>query len=161
MTNLRPLPRPVRLIKAHPSWWYPAPTTPDRHGHAHLTLWSALHAGDVRGLLAVVTETGTGLSITNGMHYIWAKLHVYAAKQPLTLIEHWPADQSGAGGAGGEHLDEAWVEPGGRPAWRRIWPTTPNNADHDLFQAWADEHVPPILKHANALAVRASGDLPR
>ncbi|MFG1977066.1 hypothetical protein ACGFJC_47705 [Nonomuraea fuscirosea] len=124
---------------------------PTRHGHAHLTLWSALHAGDVRGLLAVVTETGHGLSITNGMNHIWTKVSHYAGGRPVTLIEHWPAN---LGADQAEHLDEAWVEPGGRPAWRRIWPTGPNNPDHDLLSVWAAEHVPPLLEQAHlALSV--------
>lgn len=151
--TLRPLPRPIRLLETRPAWSYPAPRAATRYGHAHLTLWAALHAGDVPGFLAVVTETGHGLSITNGMEHLWMELHGRWAKftQPLTLIEHYPPTE---GAAHEEHLDEAWVEPGGHPAWRRIWPTTPVNPDHDLLTAWSDEHVPHLLDAARTAATQ-------
>lgn len=148
MTGLRPLPRPTALIEARPLWTYPTPGRL-RGGRAHLTLWSALHAADVRGFLAVATETGTGLTITNSMEHIWHLLRDRYCRtgQPLTLLEHYPP---GAGADQREHLDEAWVATG--PRWRRIWPTSPANPDHDLLSAWADEHVTALLTAARAAA---------
>ncbi|MFD9948808.1 hypothetical protein ACFWYW_46845 [Nonomuraea sp. NPDC059023] len=142
-TGIRPLPRPIDLEHEHSWWTYPTPGRPAPTAHAHLTVWRALHARGREGYLAVVTETGTGLSITNGIEHIWAQLHRAYPGNPVTLLEHYPAD---LGMISEEHFDEAWIpDERGEPRWRRIWPTASANDNHDLLGAWWDEHGPRLL----------------
>ncbi|WP_405148751.1 hypothetical protein OG589_12215 [Sphaerisporangium sp. NBC_01403] len=69
------------------------------------------------------------MTVTNGMEDIYAALE-YGV--PLTLLEYHPAQQ---GADVEEHLDEAWVEHG-RPQWRRVWPTSEGNPNHDQLDQW-------------------------
>ncbi|WP_188197579.1 hypothetical protein [Nonomuraea sp. SYSU D8015] len=141
--SIRPLPRPTNVLLAQPWWSYRAPTMPARTGCAHLTLWNALHAGDTPGHLAIVSETDTGLSIINGADHIWAELTTRYG-HPLTLIEHV---LPGTTFDGAEHLHECWVDQG-TLRWRAIWPTPPTNPEHDLYEAWMNEHGPGLLNLA-------------
>jgi hypothetical protein len=124
------LPPLGELVTDDPWWRYPSACLAG-DGIAHLRVWAA--GG---GHLAVVSETGIGASVTNSITGIWA---VLAARYPgpLTLIEHYPAAESFGGG---EHLDLVHVDDRRQPAWRRLWPTSPANPDHDLLNAWMSRH---------------------
>lgn len=128
------------LIDDVAQWWYPSRDCAGREGIARLRVWTA-----GAGHLAVVTELGTGVSITNAISDIWKILaEDYAG--PLILVEHWPASQAGDTG---EHLDLVQARDR-RPDWQRLWPTAPANPCHAAAEAWmaASGHV--ILSPAAA-----------
>jgi hypothetical protein len=114
------------LIEDARQWWYPSR---GREGIARLRVWTA-----GSGFLAVVTELGIGVNITNAISDIWQILDEdYGG--PLILAEHWPAAQAGSTG---EHLDlvQARDDP---PAWCRLWPSP----CHAAAEAWmaASGHI--------------------
>ena len=118
------------LIEDARQWWYPSR---GREGIARLRVWTA-----GSGFLAVVTELGIGVNITNAISDIWQILDEdYGG--PLILAEHWPAAQAGSTG---EHLDlvQARDDP---PAWCRLWPTPPSSPCHAAAEAWmaASGHI--------------------
>jgi hypothetical protein len=128
--HLLSLPPLGGLIEDTQQWWYPSH---GREGIARLRVWTA-----GSGYLAVVTELGIGVNITNAISDIWQILDEdYGG--PLILIEHWPAGQ--AGGVG-EHLDlvRARDDP---PDWCRLWPAPPSDPWHAAAEAWmaASGHV--------------------
>lgn len=125
------LPHPVRLLHSEPRWFYPR-TSSRIGGHAGLTVWECID----ESLLAVVTETGEGISVTNGAEDIWREL-VRQYGEAFTVLEHWPA---GAGAAEEEHLDQVVVPMFGPPSWRRIWPVPETNPQHAYLGAWFTIH---------------------
>ena len=68
---------------------------------------------------------GLGASVSNSVEYIWADL-VDRHGEPLLLLEHYPASEQMPGD--GDTLDQVAVLDG-RPVWRRVWPTPPENPD--------------------------------
>jgi hypothetical protein len=98
-------------------------------GYAHLRVWAA-----DSGHVAIVTETGLGASTTNSAEHIWLAL-VEQYGHPLVLLEHYPAAET----LGGESLDQVHVRDW-QPAWRRIWPTPPENPGHEEFERWMHDH---------------------
>jgi hypothetical protein len=111
-------------------WRYPAPGFAGGHGYARLRVWAARGArGD--GVLAVVTELGQGVSITNAIADIWQALKM-AYQEDLWLIEHWPASQAPESG---EHLDAVIVDRQ-QPLWARVWPASPSHPSHSQLAAW-------------------------
>ncbi len=130
------LPCPGPMLADDPFWRYPSKCASD--GIAHLRVWSC--PGQAR--LAIVSETGLGVSITNSIECIWQKLTQVSPGNP-TLLEHWPP------GAGGpvEHLDQVVVI-GGVPSWRRVWPTPAANPRHEEFGAWMRDHGHRLLAAA-------------
>jgi hypothetical protein len=104
---------PVVLIRDDPAWTYPSPTGP---ASRRLRVWD-LGLPTPRCLMAVITEAGPGMSITNAAVEVKAAL---AAEYPgdwLEIIEHWPA---GAGCDEVEHYDQVEVLPFCGPQWRRL-----------------------------------------
>lgn len=125
-----PLPTLGELLVDEPRWRYPTTGIGGGMGEARLRVWQT--ADHEHHLVAVVTELGVGLSITNGIEHIWAALTLLFPGRPLILLEHWPADQSGESG---DHIDQADIV-AGAPVWRRVWPTPSDNPDHLTNRAW-------------------------
>lgn len=118
------------LIEDTQQWWY---LSRGREGIARLRVWTA-----GSGYLAVVTQLGTGVNITNAISDIWQILDEdYGG--PLILIEHWPASQASDAG---EHLDLVQARDD-RPDWCRLWPTPSSSPWHAAAEAWmaASGHV--------------------
>lgn len=134
-----PLPPPLGPLQVDdPAWRYPSPDCAGRSGVARLRVWvaGAGHAGYV----AVVTELGIGVSITNAIADIAGVLTAEFGS-PLALIEHWPAAQAPETG---EHLDLVDVD-GRTPRWGRLWPTSPRHPDHQAHNAWMAAHAAIVL----------------
>lgn len=117
-----PLPRIgdpcAALLLEAPAWRYRSGCAAG-YGVAVLRLYGAGEA-----TLAVVTETGTGASITNSAEEIWQDLTVLLAElgrdpRGLVVVEHWPADQSAPDHI--EHADQMTAGPGGA-RWRHLGP---------------------------------------
>ncbi|MFE6274069.1 hypothetical protein ACFVQ9_35370 [Streptomyces goshikiensis] len=96
-------------------------------GLAALRVWRTAEGGH----LAIVTERGLGLSITNAAEVITTALSALLPG-PLVVLEHWmPGD-----GADHDRLDQVLVPVGLRPQWRRVWPTPPTNPGHAAYEEW-------------------------
>jgi hypothetical protein len=123
------------LIAGEPQWRYPGGSCAGEYGVARLRVWET-----PEGHLAVVTETGEGVSVTNAAASIWPAL---AVRFPgaLTVIEHWPASQSPGTG---EHYDLMWAPPRTAPAWSRLWPLPPGHPQAVAYGAWMDRWGPQI-----------------
>ena len=132
MTEFPELPAADKLLVDDPFWRYRSSTAAGG-GIAHLRMWAA--KGD-HCRVAVVTDTGLGSSITNSVEHIWEQLRLEYAGLEIVLLEHWPA---GTGACVVEHLDQVVVA-GGRPQWRRVWPTDPSNLNHVQFRDWMTTH---------------------
>jgi hypothetical protein len=99
-------------------------------GLARLRVWAA---GETHGHFAVVTETGAGLSVTNGAREIWRMLADQYGP-PLGLAEYWPHEQSPDTGM---HVDLVLPPRHERgPEWCRLWPAARSNPHYALFEAW-------------------------
>jgi hypothetical protein len=93
-----------------PEWPMPQPFGGQRSVPRRLRVWR----GDDGTRYAVITERGTGMSVTNVAEHAHAAL---AARWPgarVRVLEHYPAE-----GDSGEHFDEITLDRG-RPVWRRI-----------------------------------------
>jgi hypothetical protein len=97
-----------------------------------------------RGHLTIVTETRV-----QGLHYQQRReiCDALTARFPgqLVLLEHWTAGDFDDH----NHLDQVALE-GRRPTWRRTWPTTPANPDHNAYQAWMQaygQHLLAVSSH--------------
>lgn len=106
------LPPLGELLVDDPFWRYPA-----REGAGHLRVW--VTAGASEGYLAVVTETGGLISVTESAGRIWADL-ARRYRPSLVLLEHHPAPEFGEGM---ETLDLVSISADGSPHWTRVWPT--------------------------------------
>lgn len=113
-----------------PLWTYRAGTERGApEGLARLRVWQAGGAGH----FAVVTESGAGLSVTNGAREIWRALAAEFGA-PLALAEYWPHEQSPDTGV---HADLVLPpSPGGAPGWCRLWPVERYHPHYALFEAW-------------------------
>jgi hypothetical protein len=120
------LPALGELITDEPRWRYPGEYG-SGYGTARLRVWETSD-----GHLAVVTETGDGISVTNAARAIW---RVLAGRFPgaLTVIEQWPAGQSPETG---EHYDLMQAPPGTAPGWSRLWPAHPEHPQAAVYVAW-------------------------
>jgi hypothetical protein len=81
------------LLVDDPFWQYPA-WGPAREGAGHVRVWAAAAAS--AGYLAVVTETGGIISVTESAGRIWAGL-ARRYGPSLVLLEHHLAAGSGEG----------------------------------------------------------------
>ena len=104
------------LLVDDPFWQYPAWGLA-REGAGHLRVWAIATAAP--GYLAVVTETGGIISVTESAGRIWAGL-ARRYGPSLVLLEHHPAPGSGEGM---ETLDLVCAGADGSPHWSRVWPT--------------------------------------
>src|SRR5271166_3408444 len=127
------LPPLGELLVDDPFWQYPARGLA-REGVGHLRAWAIAAAAP--GYLAVVTETGGIISVTESAGRIWAGL-ARRYGPSLVLLEHHPAPGSGEGM---ETLDlsasaltrartgPAYGQPRRRtrvtPGWNGGWPLT-------------------------------------
>ena len=124
------------------SWNYPAPAYFEGLGRALLRVWNVADAPF--DYVAMVTELGAGLSVTNGADDIARALSVLLATDDaralggghITLIEHWPADQTARGV---ETYDQVAFA-AGSPRWRPIHPTAPTHPDHKELAGWFERH---------------------
>jgi hypothetical protein len=123
--NLPPL---GELITDDPFWRYPAALA--REGIAHLRVWRTATA--CPGYLAVVTETGSGASVTESEGRIWPVLAGRFGPS-LVLLEHNPAPELSEGI---ETLDLVRVGADGSPHWSRVWPTQEENPRHAGLELW-------------------------
>jgi hypothetical protein len=87
------LPPLGELLVDDPLWQYPAWGLA-REGAGHVRVWAA--AAACAGYLAVVTETGGIISVTESAGRIWAGL-ARRYGPSLVLLEHHPAPESGEG----------------------------------------------------------------
>lgn len=131
MISWAPLSIPLQLVVDDVLWRYPSAGVAGE-GIAHLRVWTAAPAGHI----AIVTEVGLGTSITNSAEHIWAQL-VARHLQPLLLLEHYPASEHPQGRD--DTLEQVALQ-GGRPVWRRVWPTTPANPNYAQFKRWMTEY---------------------
>jgi hypothetical protein len=123
------LPPLGELLVDDPFWQYPAWGLA-REGVGHLRVWATAAAS--AGYLAVVTETGGIISVTESAGRIWADLaRRYGSS--LVLLEHHPAPEFGEGV---ETLDLVRIGADGSPHWSRIWPTPKDNPRHAGLELW-------------------------
>ena len=122
------LPPLGELIVDDPFWRYPAGAA--REGIAHLRVW--LTAGPETGHLAVVTETGSGASVTESAGRIWAEL-ARRYGPSVVLLEHRLAPEFGEDM---ETLDLVRIGADGSPHWSRVWPTPEDNPRHAGLELW-------------------------
>jgi hypothetical protein len=108
-------------------WRYPAGA---REGVAHLRVWRT--ATVPAGYLAVVTETGSGASVTESAGRIWAVLASRYGPS-LVLLEHGLAPEFGQGA---ETLDLVRVGAGSSPHWSRVRPTPEKHPRHAGLESW-------------------------
>ncbi|OEV09248.1 hypothetical protein [Streptomyces nanshensis] len=121
---LPPVPRPDELVLDDPAWTFPS-VCAGGGGMALLRVWRTAD-----GHLAIVTESGVGVSITNSAEEITAKLRAQFPGR-LTVMEHWRTGD----GADHERLDQVIVT-GRRTRWRPVWPIPPTNPDYAVHEAW-------------------------
>ncbi|TLQ39194.1 hypothetical protein [Streptomyces marianii] len=134
------VPDPHQLLVDDPAFTFSS-SCGGRGGLAGLRAWQTADAG----CLAIVTERGLGVSITNAAEEITAALTA-RLPGPLVVLEHWlPGD-----GADHHRLDQVLAAADRRPQWRRIWPTPPTNPHHASCETWMN-----TCGHA-LLAARAS-----
>lgn len=128
MTAFPDLPEPGALVADFPCRHYPA-WPGSAGGWAYFRVWQT-----TAGHLAIVTDLGAGVSVTNAAEYIHREL---AADYPgeLVLIEHYPPS------AGREHAtwDQVTVT-GSRPEWRPLWPVPEANPDYEHLRQWVASH---------------------
>lgn len=144
-------PQLVLKIYTEPRWTYPQQYQ-RQPGVAGLDVWTATSPRG-RCLVAVVTELGDGVSVTNGAADIWSALHLEFAAElaglysgGLYLIEHWPADQCDGDA---EHLDLVHVT-GRHAEWARLWPTPDTNPGHAALDAWMAVNGAAVLSAGGA-----------
>jgi hypothetical protein len=116
------LPPLGELIVEDPFWAYPAGAA--REGVAHLRVWAT--AGPEPGYLAVVTETGGAVSVTESAGRIWA-VQARRFGSLLVLLEH---DLAPEFGERIQTLDLVRVGADGSPRWTRVWPTPGEHFRH-------------------------------
>ncbi len=124
------------LVSDAPFWRYPAGA---REGIAHLRVWRSATVS--AGYLAVVTETGSGASVTESAGRIWAVLADRYGPS-LVLLEHNPAPEFGEGA---ETLDLVRVGADGSPQWSRGWPTPQEHPRHAGLELWMTAHGHQII----------------
>jgi hypothetical protein len=123
------LPPLGELVADEPSWRYPSATTAGA-GAAHLRVW--LTTGPEPGHLAVVTETGSGTSVTRSAERIRAVL-ARRYGPSIVLLEHYLAPEFDEGM---ETLDLVRVGADSSPHWTRVWPTPEENPRHAGLELW-------------------------
>jgi hypothetical protein len=123
------LPPLGELLVDDPFWQYPARGLA-REGAGHLRVWATATAAP--GYLAVVTETGGIVSVTESAGRIRAGL-ARRYGPSLVLLEHHLAPESGEGM---ETLDLVRIGAGGSPHWSRVWPTPEENPRHAGLERW-------------------------
>ena len=90
----------------------------------------------LRPVLAVVTDTGGIISVTESAGRIWADL-ARRFGPSLVLLEHHPAPEPGEGV---ETLDLVRIGADGSPHWSRVWPTSEDNPRHAGLEWWMAAH---------------------
>ena len=125
------LPPLADLVADAPFWRYPAGT---RQGFAHLRIWRT--ATVPAGYVAVVTETGSGPSVTESAGRIWAVLADRYGPS-LVLLEHNLAPEFEEGA---DTLDLVRVGADGSPHWSRVWPTPQEHPRHAGLELWMAGH---------------------
>lgn len=126
---------PHRLVTDDPAWTYTS-TCAGGGGMALLRVWRTADDGH----LAMITENGIAVSITNAAEDIAAAL---TGQYPgrLVILEHYRAGD----GAPYERLDQVLVRPGRTPDWRPVWPIPPNNPNFAAHQTWIREYGATLL----------------
>lgn len=123
-----PLPHvqdPARPVIDDPVWTYPSRCA-GGGGIALLRAWPT----DRGGHLAILTDSGVGVSITNAAEDIAPKL-AKLLPGPLVVMEHYPR----TGPDCQEHMDQVVVV-NGVPHWRPVWPIPPVNPRFAENDAW-------------------------
>ncbi|WP_432158584.1 hypothetical protein [Streptomyces sp. bgisy153] len=129
------IPDPLLLVTDDPAWTY-ASSCAGGGGIALLRVWRTADGGH----LAIVTENGISVSITNAAEEISAALTA-RYPGPLVILEHYRAGD----GADHERLDQVLAQPGRTPQWRPVWPIPPANPDFEAHQAWMSEYGNALL----------------
>jgi hypothetical protein len=123
------LPPLGELIADVPFWRYSAAALAGE-GIARLRVWLTATASP--GYLAVVTETGLAVSVTESVRRIWAGL-ARRYGPSLVLLEHHLASEAGEGT---ETLDLLRFSADGSPHRTRVWPTLEDNPRHAQLELW-------------------------
>jgi len=123
------VPDPLLLVTDDPAWTYSSACA-GGGGIALLRVWRTADGGH----LAIVTENGIAVSITNAAEEISAALTA-RYPGPLVVLEHYRAGD----GAAYDRLDQVLTLPGRASRWRPVWPIPPANPDFELHQAWMRE----------------------
>jgi hypothetical protein len=97
---------PGTLIHDDPNWWYQG------HGVTSATRRIRVYEMPDGRLIAVVTESGDGTSITNAAETVIAQIQAEYPDRQVDVIEHTPASPLAPEGFDLVHLDEH-----GRPVW--------------------------------------------
>jgi hypothetical protein len=104
------LPRePARLIHDDPSWWYLG------HGITSATRRIRTYEQPDGRLIAVVTESGDGTSITNAAETVIAQIRAEHPGRQVEVIEHNPASTLSR-----ETFDRIDLTPAGHATWTRL-----------------------------------------
>ena len=123
------LPPLGELLVDDPFWQYPARGLA-RAGAGHVRVWAT--AAACAGYLAVVTETGGIISVSESAGRIWAGL-ARRYGPCLVLLGHHPAPGSGEGL---ETLDLVRIGADGSPHWSRVWPAPQEHPRHAGLERW-------------------------
>jgi hypothetical protein len=123
------LPPLGELLVDDPFWRYPAGGLA-REGAGHVRVRAA--AAAAAGYLAVVTETGGIVSVTESAGRIRAGL-ARRYGPCLVLLGHHPAPESGEGI---QILDLVRTGADGSPHWSRVWPAPQENPRHAGLERW-------------------------
>ncbi|WP_217231393.1 hypothetical protein [Streptomyces anulatus] len=129
------IPNPHQLVTYDPAWVYTSACA-GGGGMALLRVWRTADGGR----LAIVTENGIAVSITNAAEEISAALTARCTG-PLVVLEHYPAGD----GAPHDRLDQVLAVPGSTPRWRPVWPTSSANPDYATNRAWMDTYGTTLL----------------
>jgi hypothetical protein len=123
------LPPLGKLLVDDPFWQYPARGLV-REGAGHVRVWATATAAP--GYLAVVTETGGVIPVTESAGRIWAGL-ARRYGPSLVLLEHHPAPESGEGM---QTLNLVRLGADGSPHWSRVCPAPEENPRHAGLERW-------------------------
>ena len=126
------LPRLGELIADVPFWRFAVGTAGE--GIAHLRVWQT--AGPEPAHLAVVTETGSGVPVTESTGQIRADL-ARRYGPSLVLLEYRPGPEAGESA---ETLDLVRAGADGSPHWLRIWPSPEDHPRHAGLELWMAVH---------------------
>lgn len=117
------------LVEDDAAWTY-ASACVGSGGIALLRVWRTTDGGH----LAIVTENGIGVSVTNSAEEIGAALTA-CFPGPLVVLEHYRAGD----GTNYERLDQVLTGPGRETRWRPVWPIPPSHPDFERHRAWMRE----------------------
>jgi hypothetical protein len=129
-------PPPGKLVDDNPGWWYLG------HGITSATRRIRTYEMPDGRLVAVVTESGDGTSITNAAETVVAQVRAEHPGRQVDVIEHNPAST-----IAGESFDLIGLSPSGNATWTRL-----------PAQKVADMLGPEVFVNGTSLAPRTTSN---